>query len=84
MYEEMGYQSFPICVAKTQYSVSDNPLVLGYPKDYEIKIDDVNIYTGAKFVVVYLGNIMTMPGLPLHPNYEQIDIDEKGRITGLF
>lgn len=84
MYEEMGYQSFPICVAKTQYSISDNPLVLGYPKDYEIKIDDVNIYTGAKFVVVYLGNIMTMPGLPLHPNYEQIDIDEKGRITGLF
>lgn len=84
MYEEMGYQSFPICVAKTQYSISDNPLLLGYPKDYEIKIDDVNIYTGAKFVVVYLGNIMTMPGLPLHPNYEQIDIDEKGRITGLF
>lgn len=84
MYEEMRYQSFPICVAKTQYSISDNPLVLGYPKDYEIKIDDVNIYTGAKFVVVYLGNIMTMPGLPLHPNYEQIDIDEKGRITGLF
>lgn len=84
MYEEMGYQSFPICVAKTQYSISDNPLVLGYPKDYEIKIDDVNIDTGAKFVVVYLGNIMTMPGLPLHPNYEQIDIDEKGRITGLF
>lgn len=84
MYEEMGYQSFPICVAKTQYSISDNPLVLGYPKDYEIKIDDVNIDTGAKFVVVYLGNIMTMPGLPLHPNYEQIDIDENGRITGLF
>ena len=84
MYEEMGYQSFPICVAKTQYSISDNPLVLGYPKDYEIKIDDVNIDTGAKFVVVYLGNIVTMPGLPLHPNYEQIDIDEKGRITGLF
>lgn len=84
MYEEMGYQSFPICVAKTQYSISDNPLVLGYPKDYEIKIDDVNIDTGAKFIVVYLGNIVTMPGLPLHPNYEQIDIDEKGRITGLF
>lgn len=83
-YEQMGYQDFPICIAKTQYSISDNPNLLGYPKDYELKIDDVNIYTGAKFVVVYLGNIMTMPGLPLHPNYEQIDIDNKGNIKGLF
>lgn len=83
-YEQMGYQDFPICIAKTQYSISDNPNLLGYPKDYELKVDDVNIYTGAKFVVVYLGNIMTMPGLPLHPNYEQIDIDDKGNIKGLF
>ena len=83
-YEQMGYQDFPICIAKTQYSISDNPNLLGYPKDYELKVDDVNIYTGAKFVVVYLGNIMTMPGLPLHPNYEQIDIDNKGNIKGLF
>ena len=84
MYEQMGYQDFPICIAKTQYSISDNPNLLGYPKDYELKVDDVNIYTGAKFIVVYLGNIMTMPGLPLHPNYEQIDIDNKGNIKGLF
>ena len=84
IYEQMGYQDFPICIAKTQYSISDNPDLLGYPKDYELKVDDVNIYTGAKFVVVYLGNIMTMPGLPLHPNYEQIDIDDKGNIKGLF
>lgn len=83
-YEQMGYQDFPICIAKTQYSISDNPDLLGYPKDYELKVDDVNIYTGAKFVVVYLGNIMTMPGLPPHPNYEQIDIDNKGNIKGLF
>lgn len=83
-YEQMGYQDFPICIAKTQYSISDNPNLLGYPKNYELKVDDVNIYTGAKFVVVYLGNIMTMPGLPLHPNYEQIDIDDKGNIKGLF
>lgn len=83
-YEQMGYQDFPICIAKTQYSISDNPNLLGYPKNYELKVDDVNIYTGAKFVVVYLGNIMTMPGLPLHPNYEQIDIDNKGNIKGLF
>ena len=80
----MGYQDFPICIAKTQYSISDNPHLLGYPKDYELKVDDVNIYTGAKFVVVYLGNIMTMPGLPLHPNYEQIDIDKEENIKGLF
>ena len=84
IYEQMGYQDFPICIAKTQYSISDNPDLLGYPKDYELKVDDVNIYTGAKFVVVYLGNIMTMPGLPLHPNYEQIGIDDKGNIKGLF
>lgn len=83
-YEQMGYQDFPICIAKTQYSISDNPNLLGYPKDYELKIDDVNIYTGAKFVVVYLGNIMTMPGLPLHPNYEQINIDKEENIKGLF
>ena len=83
-YEQMGYQDFPICIAKTQYSISDNPNLLGYPKNYELKVDDVNIYTGAKFVVVYLGNIMTMPGLPLHPNYEQIGIDDKGNIKGLF
>ena len=50
----------------------------------ELKVDDVNIYTGAKFVVVYLGNIMTMPGLPLHPNYEQINIDKEENIKGLF
>lgn len=83
-YEQMGYQDFPICIAKTQYSISDNPNLLGYPKNYELKVDDVNIYTGAKFVVVYLGNIMTMPGLPLHSNYEQIGIDDKGNIKGLF
>lgn len=83
-YEQMGYQDFPICIAKTQYSISDNPNLLGYPKDYELKVDDVNIYTGAKFVVVYLGNIMTMPGLPLHPNYEQINIDKEENIKGLF
>ena len=71
----MGYQDFPICVAKTQYSISDNPKLLGYPKDYELVVSDVNIYTGAKFVVVYLGKIVTMPGLSKNPNYEQIDID---------
>ena len=83
-YEEMGYQDFPICVAKTQYSISDNPKLLGYPKDYELVVSDVNIYTGAKFVVVYLGKIVTMPGLSKNPNYEQIDIDNNNKIKGLF
>ena len=83
-YETMGYQNFPICMAKTQYSISDNPKQLGYPKDYEITITDVNIYTGAQFVVVYLGNMMTMPGLSSTPNYEKIDIDATGKIKGLF
>ena len=83
-YEEMGYHDFPICVAKTQYSISDNPKLLGYPKDYELVVSDVNIYTGAKFVVVYLGKIVTMPGLSKNPNYEQIDIDNNNKIKGLF
>ncbi len=81
---DLGYQNFPICVAKTQYSISDDPSRLGYPKNYEIKVRDVNIYTGAGFIVVYLGDIMTMPGLSRHPNYENIDMDETGKITGLF
>ncbi len=81
---DLGYQNFPICVAKTQYSISDDSSRLGYPKNYEIKVRDVNIYTGAGFIVVYLGDIMTMPGLSRHPNYENIDMDETGKITGLF
>ena len=83
-YEKLGYQHFPICVAKTQYSISDDAGRLGYPKNYEITVSDVNIYTGAKFVVVYLGNIMTMPGLSRTPNYEKIDIDSQYHIKGLF
>lgn len=83
-YTKMGYGNFPVCIAKTQYSISDNATSLGYPKDYTINIEDVSIYTGAKFVVVYLGSIMTMPGLSKHPNYENIDIDNNGKIKGLF
>ena len=81
--ESMGLDKCPICVAKTQYSISDDPKKLGYPKDYEINVKDIRLYNGAGFVTVLLGNIMTMPGLPKKPNYEKIDyIDNE--ITGIF
>ena len=83
-YEEMGYVKFPVCIAKTQYSLSDDPKTLGNPYGYTVKIRDVNIYTGAGFVVVYLGDIMTMPGLSKKPNYMNIDIDDNYKIKGLF
>ena len=83
-YEELGYGSYPVCIAKTQYSLSDDPKKLGSPKGYDVTIRDVNIYTGAKFVVVYLGSIMTMPGLSKVPNYMNIDIDDNYVIKGLF
>lgn len=81
---KLKYNNLPICIAKTQYSISDNPKLLGYPKDFEIEVKNINIYTGASFIVVYLGNIMTMPGLSRHANYENIDISENHEITGLF
>lgn len=82
--EEFGYGNLPVCIAKTQYSISDDPSKLGYPKNYEVTVKDVNVYTGAGFVVVYLGNIMTMPGLSKHANYENIDIDDNYNIKGIF
>ena len=83
-YIQLGYGNYPICVAKTQYSISDDPKKLGYPKDYELVVTDCAIYTGAKFIVLYLGNIMTMPGLSKMPNYLNISIDDEGNIKGLF
>lgn len=82
--EGTEFGKLPICVAKTQYSISDNPKLLGYPKNTKINIKDISIYTGAGFIVVYLGNIMTMPGLSKSPNYERIDIDNSYKIKGLF
>jgi formate--tetrahydrofolate ligase len=82
--ETLNLDKLPICIAKTQYSISDNPKLLGYPKDYEIEVKDINIYTGAGFIVVYLGSIMTMPGLSKNANYENIDIDEFYNIKGIF
>ena len=66
--------NLPICIAKTQYSISDNKDALGYPKDYDVTIRDVKLYNGAGFITIYLGSIITMPGLPSKPNYEKIDI----------
>ena len=83
-YQKLGYGKFPVCIAKTQYSLSDDPKVLGSPANYKVTVRDVNIYTGAGFVVVYLGNIMTMPGLSREPNYINMDINNNYEIKGLF
>ena len=82
--EEMGLDRLPICMAKTQYSLSDNPLLLGRPQDFDVTVKEVRISAGAAFIVVLTGDIMTMPGLPKVPAAERIDIDDTGVITGLF
>lgn len=81
---ELGFSNLPVCIAKTQYSFSDNPALLGAPEDFTITVKNVKISAGAGFVVVLTGDIMTMPGLPKAPAAERIDIDENGKITGLF
>ena len=82
--EELGFGKCPICVAKPQYSFSDDPAKLGAPKDFTVTVRNVKISAGAGFVVVLTGDIMTMPGLPKVPAAEKIDVDADGRITGLF
>ncbi len=82
--EELGLDRVPVCVAKTQYSLSDDPSKLGKPEGFRITVSDVRASAGAGFVVVYTGDIMTMPGLPKVPAAEKIDVDENGVITGLF
>ncbi len=83
-YEEMGCKNMPVCIAKTQYSLSDNPALLGRPEGFNVTIRDVRVSMGAGFVVALAGDIMTMPGLPKRPSAENIDIDDNGNITGLF
>ncbi|HQA16681.1 MAG TPA: formate--tetrahydrofolate ligase [Candidatus Avimonas sp.] len=80
----LGYGSLPVCIAKTQYSFSDNPQLAGRPTGFKITVREVRLSAGAGFVVAITGDIMTMPGLPKVPAAEKIDIDESGRITGLF
>ncbi len=82
--EKLGYGKLPICMAKTQYSISDDPLKLNAPEDFSITVTSVALSSGAEFVVVYLGSVMTMPGLPKEPASNGIDINENGIITGLF
>ena len=81
---DLGYWNLPICIAKTQYSFSDNAKLLGAPKDFTLEVKNVRLSAGAKFVVVICGKIMTMPGLPPTPAAENIDVDEKGNIIGIF
>ena len=80
----LGYGSLPVCIAKTQYSFSDDPQLVGRPTGFKITVREVRLSAGAGFVVAITGDIMTMPGLPKVPAAEKIDIDENGRITGLF
>ncbi len=82
--EKLDTANLPVCIAKTQYSLSDDPSKLGKPEGYSITVRDVRLSNGAGFIVVYTGDIMTMPGLPKVPAAEKIDVDSNGRITGLF
>ena len=82
--EKFNLDKVPICVAKTQYSLSDNPNLLGRPTNFTINVKEVRISNGAGFVVALTGNIMTMPGLPKIPAASKMDISEDGTISGLF
>ncbi len=82
--EDLGLDRVPVCVAKTQYSLSDDPAKLGKPEHFTITVSDVRASAGAGFVVVYTGDVMVMPGLPKVPAADNIDVDEDGKITGLF
>ena len=82
--EALGKTGLPVCVAKTQYSLSDDPAKLGKPENFEITVRDVRLSSGAGFIVVYTGDIMTMPGLPKKPAAYSIDVDNEGNISGLF
>ncbi len=82
--EALGHGDLPVCMAKTQYSLSDDPAALGRPEGFTLHVSEVRLSAGAGFVVVLTGSIMTMPGLPKAPAAERIDIDENGVITGLF
>jgi formate--tetrahydrofolate ligase len=81
--EKAGFAKLPVCIAKTQYSLSDDAELLGRPQDYTLIVTDASLSSGAGFVVVLCGDIMTMPGLPKHPSAENIDVTEEGEITGL-
>ena len=81
---ELGFSALPVCIAKTQYSFSDDPTKLGAPEHFRVTVKNVKVSAGAGFIVVLTGDIMTMPGLPKVPAAEKIDVDENGKISGLF
>lgn len=83
-FAELGVDKMPVCIAKTQYSLSDNPALLGRPKNFELHVNQINLSNGAGFVVAQTGDIMIMPGLPKEPAANRIDIDQSGTIKGLF
>ena len=83
-FEKAGYGNLPVCIAKTQYSLSDNQKSLGCPKGFTLTVRDVWLSAGAGYIVILTGNIMTMPGLPPRPAAVDIDIDANGVIEGLF
>ena len=82
--EDLGFGNLPICVAKTQYSFSDDQSLLGAPRGFDLTVRNLKVSAGAGFIVALTGNIMTMPGLPKKPAAENIDVDASGKITGLF
>ena len=82
--QEAGYGNYPVCVAKTQYSFSTDPKLLGAPSDHVVNVREVRLAAGAEFIVMICGDIMTMPGLPKVPAADSIDIDETGKVVGLF
>ena len=81
---DLGFGSLPICMAKTQYSFSNNPSMLGAPKGFRVTVRELKVSAGAGFIVALTGSIMTMPGLPKIPSAEKIDVDNTGKISGLF
>ena len=82
--EELGFGNMPVCMAKTQYSLSDDPALLGRPENFEVTVREAYVSAGAGFVVVLTGAVMTMPGLPKQPAAYNIDVNDEGVITGLF
>ena len=82
--EELGFANVPVCMAKTQYSLSDDQTLLGRPEGFRIHVREVYVSAGAGFVVVLTGAVMTMPGLPKVPAANNIDVTDDGKITGLF
>ena len=82
--ERLGFGGLPVCIAKTQYSLSDDPEKLGAPQNFTVTIRSLRVCAGAGFVVAMAGDILTMPGLPKHPAAEKIDVTQQGNIVGLF